>query len=243
MPDGKTFKENMQGEKQKLSGMDTKQKLSYLKTYYLPWAIGILVLLVVAVWMGISIILSKRDVEAAGIFINVLANKECYYFLKEGYAEYKDLNSWKSRVDLATEDYIDFNPELQMMDSYQNQMVLYAQISTGDVMYLIIDRSGLDGLRSMDVYMDPQLYFTEETRPLLEDALVYADMPDPEGAEGETKNLPVALDLHKLGFAQASDMNVDEAYLVFVGVKTEPEKMTEFLTYFCTHPSVADGCE
>ena len=88
-----------------------------------------------------------------------------------------------------------------------------------------------------------EMYFTEETRPLLKDALVYADMPDPEGAEGETKNLPVALDLHKLGFAQASDMNVDEAYLVFVGVKTEPEKMTEFLTYFCTHPSVADGCE
>ena len=35
MPDGKTFKENLQEEKQKLSGMDTKQKLSYLKTYYL----------------------------------------------------------------------------------------------------------------------------------------------------------------------------------------------------------------
>lgn len=243
MPDGKTFKENWEEEKQKLAGMDTKRKLSYLKTYYLPWAIGILIGLVIVVFVAVSMIRSKREVEAAGVFINVLANEECYYFLKEGYESYKDFNLWKSAVYLATEDAIDFTPESQLMDSYQNQMALYAQISTGDVMYLIIDQSGLDGLRSMDVYMDPQLYFTEETRPLLEEALVYADMPDPEGAEGDTKSLPVALDLHKLGFAQASDMNVDAAYLVFVGVRTESEKMTDFLTYFCTHPSVADGCE
>ncbi len=243
MPDGKTFKENWEEEKQKLAGMDTKRKLSYLKTYYLPWAIGILIGLVIVVFVVVSMIRSRREVEAAGVFINVLANEECYYFLKEGYESYKDFNLWKSAVYLATEDAIDFTPESQLMDSYQNQMALYAQISTGDVMYLIIDQSGLDGLRSMDVYMDPQLYFTEETRPLLEEALIYADMPNPEGAEGDTKSLPVALDLHKLGFAQASDMNVDAAYLVFVGVRTEPEKMTDFLTYFCTHPSVADGCE
>lgn len=184
MPDGKTFKENWEEEKQKLAGMDTKRKLSYLKTYYLPWAIGILIGLVIVVFVAVSMIRSKREVEAAGVFINVLANEECYYFLKEGYESYKDFNLWKSAVYLATEDAIDFTPESQLMDSYQNQMALYAQISTGDVMYLIIDQSGLDGLRSMDVYMDPQLYFTEETRPLLEEALVYADMPDPEGAEG-----------------------------------------------------------
>ena len=49
MPDGKTFKENIAEEKQKLSGMNLKQKISYLKTYYLTAALIILAVIIAGV--------------------------------------------------------------------------------------------------------------------------------------------------------------------------------------------------
>ena len=51
---------------------------------------------------------------------------------------------------------------------------------------------------------------------------------------------PVALDLEKIGFTTAASMNNKSAYLVFIDVDADYEKMKEFLDYFCTHPSIKE---
>ncbi|MBE5879658.1 MAG: hypothetical protein E7288_06750 [Lachnospiraceae bacterium] len=238
MPDGKTFKENIAEEKQKLSGMNLKQKISYLKTYYLTAALIILAVIIAGVWIFIESTLSRRNIEAAGVFINVEADNACYTFLTSGYEEYKDMNLWKSKVTLSTGDYIDFSPELQMMDSYQSQMALHAQISTGFFTYMIVDRNALEGLRYLDVYLDPNLIFTERSKEVFQDAVVSLDMPVGDASEGEMKEMPVALDLGKIGFTTAASMNQQSAYLVFIDVDADYENMKEFLEYFCTYPSI-----
>lgn len=240
MPDGKTLKENLAEEKQKLSGMNFKQKVSYFKTYYLTATLVVLALLIAGVWIVIESTLSRRDIEAAGVFINVEADNDCYQFLTTGYETYMDFNAWKSKVTLSTGDYIDFSPELQMMDSYQSQMALHAQISTGFFTYMIVDRNALEGLGYLDVYLDPQTIFTDKTKPIFQDAVVSLEMPVEGGTEGEYKEMPVALDLQKIGFATAASMNSDSAYLVFIDVDADYEKMKAFLDYFSTHPSITE---
>lgn len=236
MPDGKTFRENIEDEKRKLASMNFKQRLDYLKTYYLTGGLIVLGVIVVIVWILIESSFSKRDVMAAGLFINVEANATCYDFLTEGYVDYKDISTWKAKVDLAVGDYIDFDPQERRMDSYESQKVLYAQISTGFFTYIIMDESALDGLRYLDIYMDPSELFTSETEPILKDAVVFREMP--VGENGETQLCPVAIDLTKIGFSQANQMNKEQVYIVFVDVDADKAKMTEFLTYLCTHPSV-----
>ena len=238
MPDGKTFKENLAEEKQKLSGMNFKQKISYFKTYYLTVSLVILAVLIAGVWICVESTLSRREIEAAGVFINIEADNDCYNFLTTGYEDYKDMNMWKSKVTLSTGDYIDFSPELQMMDSYQSQMALHAQLSTGFFTYMIVDRNALEGLRYLDVYLDPNKIFSERSKQVFADAVVSLDMPFEGGGEGETKEMPVALDLEKIGFTTAASMNNKTAYLVFIDVDADYEKMKEFLDYFCTHPSI-----
>ncbi len=241
MPDGKTLKENLMEEKQKLAGMDNRQRLSYLKTYYLPTGLVLLAVLVAIVWIAVESTLSRRETEASGVFINVEADNDCYEFLTSDYVEYRGLNSWKSKVELSTGDYIDFAPAEQLMDSYQSQMALHAQISTGFFSYMILDRNALEGLRYLDIYMDPQKLFTENTRELLEEAVVMLDMPVTDGEEGQMNSMPVALDLTKLGFSTATSMNNESVYLVFVEVDADYEEMKNFLDYFCTHPSISGG--
>lgn len=236
MPDGKTFRENIEDEKRKLASMNFKQRLDYLKTYYLTGGLIVLGVIVVIVWILIESSFSKRDVMAAGLFINVEANATCYDFLTEGYVDYKDISTWKAKVDLAVGDYIDFDPQERRMDSYESQKVLYAQISTGFFTYIIMDESALDGLRYLDIYMDPSELFTSENVSILEEAVVYREMPVEDSETGEM--LPVAIDLTKLGFAQANQMNKESVYMVFVDVNADKDKMKEFLSYFCTHPSI-----
>lgn len=236
MPDGKTFRENIADEKNKLASMNFKQRIDYLKTYYLTGGLIVLGIVVAIVWILVESSLSKREVMAAGLFINVEADVECYDFLTDGYVEYKDLNTWKSKVELSVGDYIDFAPQEQKMDSYQSQMALHAQVSTGFYSYIILENTALDGLRYLDVYMDPSELFTSETEPILKDAVVFREMP--VGENGETQLCPVAIDLTKIGFSQANQMNKEQVYIVFVDVDADKAKMTEFLTYLCTHPSV-----
>lgn len=238
MPDGKTLKENLAEEKQKISGMNFKQKISYFKTYYLTVSLVVLGVLVAIVWIAVESTLSRREIEAAGVFINIEADGDCYDFLTTDYVEYRDLNKWKSKVTLSTGDYIDFSPELQMMDSYQSQMALHAQISTGFFSYMILDRSAMEGLSYLDVYLDPNEVITEQSKSVLHDAVVTCQMPVSQGEEGQTEERAVALDLQQIGFATATSMNSDSAYLVFIDVDADTEKMKAFLDYLCTHPGI-----
>lgn len=240
MPDGKTLKENIQEEKRKFSTMDNKQRWSYFKTYYMPATVILLLVLIAGVWLVAEVAMSARDVEASGLFINVEADENDYYFLKEGYAEYLDLNTMKSNVELSVGTYIGFTPETNTTESQQNQMALFAQVSAGFYSYMILDELALDGLRYMDVYIDPQKLFTEETKGILSDAVVYRDMPVFDGEEGETENRPVALDLSEVGFLQPEGANAGRAYLVFVDVDADYEEMQKFLSYLCTHPAVLE---
>ena len=93
MPDGMTFKENIQNEKNKWNNMNWKQRFSYFKTYYMIPLIVILIIISVIVYLILQTLVFGKDIIMAGVVANFDLSDEAIESVETGYMDFVDGNT------------------------------------------------------------------------------------------------------------------------------------------------------
>ena len=143
--------------KQDLAGMTLREKGEHLWTYYRSW-----VIVAVAVVMVISILCSSfinltTNVLVAGASLNVTFQDDAKAYITDGLKE--QLTTGGSRETVAFEST--YTTE-SLEENYYLQQSMQALIAGNDLDFVIIDKTGMDLLMTLDPFMDLREVFTEE---------------------------------------------------------------------------------
>lgn len=229
MVDGKTFKESLAEEKQKLKEMDAKKRWKYFKDYYLIWTVAILAVLICFFSWLFGRVLFEKETVSKGVSINLYLSDEDYFKLTDGYMNFIGADKRKQKVDFGLDTFIDFGGSEQVYTAYEDQMVIYAQVAAGAIYYFITDESAMKGLRASDLIVSPDQLLSAETIDMLEEkeALVMVDGLIPEMLKEEYGDV-YAINLTKLGYSVGDE----DTYLLFTAACPDdgvyPQSLVDF---------------
>lgn len=235
MVDGKNLKATVEEEKLKWKEMSFKKKLIYFKDYYMWWTILILVILICFfTWLFGRVIFAPTPV-VKGICINLYMDYEDAERIKTEYPEFAGLDSRKYTSEFAIDEFIDFSLSKEKYSQYDEQMVIYAQVVSGNIYYFLVEDTALEGMMPSTLIVSPDKLLSSEFIQELadKDALVYTKDVVPEELWEDYSEI-YAINLGKLGF-RADDRN-DNFYLLFSASMPHDdnaETLVRFYDQFC----------
>jgi len=186
--------------------MDSRQKWSYFKTYYLLKCIIALIFLAMVLHFGFDVEISPQGVV----------------YLTDDYLSACHKNPKASVSYLSTDNTLSFSSDAPLdQDSYE--MALIAQISAGEYSYMILDEQALGYFVESDFYADLGKVLSKEQYHRLEWRLNYQNMQDGK--------YPVALCLDKTDIAGYLQTDASKAYLVFTNVNQDIAKNRQLVDY------------
>lgn len=211
----KKIKENYYTEKEKLSKLSFKEKLDYLKTYYLTKTVIILIIVICLVSLITSVFSKKDKVLFNGIFVNVRISKEGEDFLTNQFKK-QCLEEKKGNVTISN--FVDFDVDnVEVNDKeYYNKMTVATQVSTKEVDYIITDEKTLKYFYKQGWCMDLKELSEENSGKYSDDFIKVEDSI-------------CAIDLQKTSFAKKYNVAPEEAYLFFVSNTENKDKISKFM--------------
>ena len=144
MPDGMTFKENIQNEKNKWNNMNWKQRFSYFKTYYMIPLIVILIIISVIVYLILQTLVFGKDIIMAGVVANFDLSDEAIESVETGYMDFVDGNTRKDCVNY----YSIFVSE----EDYNSIMAIDTRIASSTIDFMIVDKEVYELLNGRSAY-------------------------------------------------------------------------------------------
>lgn len=213
------MKKKITEELNKFSQMNKEQKISYYKSYYLLPTIALLIGLILLLWFIKDTFFQKKAVNSGCVY-GVEITEEEKYALTEGYLDYYDYNKKKYCAYLSTDNMFE-NTE-QQMDANAHEMALIAQITAGDIYYLIYDKENLLKMENGGVYASLSDLFSDEALEKMKDSLI--ELKNPETGE----SYPAAIDIKKAGMFGGKK----DGYLIFtIGIPDDeyPKRFLEYL--------------
>ena len=214
MVDGKSLKEDMNEEKERLSRMTWEQKKEHIWEYYKIPIIAVAVL--IAAVIGIVYMFRLNDYE--NVLYTVVTDGGIQGMDKKEdrltteFTEYLGIDGKKERV------YFDNNYTLTYtnsvdQDPYISAEKIMTQIATGSIDALITDKSNLRGFST-----------TDEEFNKVSDYVIYYKLSD--GTE-----LPVALDLTATKLVKDMGLSVKNPCFAIVRSSTHIDNATAFIRY------------
>ena len=227
------FREKMKydaaGEKEKLSDMNTRQKISYFLTYY-KWHV---ILTFLAIFCIVSVtqavykntrptLLSVAIINNTGGQYSDDAFEQCYRTAVNAPASYRFNVESDYKIDPATTDS-EFKTagESQMTD----HEMLSVKSFNGFFDVILCDEKALTYCSEQDVVYPLDVYFPQEIQDALADCTVTA-----QDVDGNTR--PYALDISDLPAVKDLGLSYDKVYLTFAGAKSDSyRRAVTFLNY------------
>lgn len=191
MVDGKSLKEDIAEEKNRLSKMTFSQKCEHIWEYYKIQIISAVVLIAAAV--GIIYMYRLNDYEnvfyAAVIDGSIEGMSENKDALTVGFTQYLGIDGKDERVCFDNNYSLTYVSAFDQ-DPYISAEKLMTQIATGSIDGIIADKAQLNGFstNSESAYIDLSLCLTEEEFAAIKDHIIYYKLKD--GTE-----IPNAVDL------------------------------------------------
>lgn len=227
MVDGKSLKEDMNEEKERLSRMTWEQKKEHIWEYYKIPIIAVAVL--IAAVIGIVYMFRLNDYE--NVLYTVVTDGGIQGMDKKEdrltteFTEYLGIDGKKERV------YFDNNYTLTYtnsvdQDPYISAEKIMTQIATGSIDAIITDKSNLRGFSTTDesAFIDITTCLTDEEFNKVSDYVIYYKLSD--GTE-----LPVALDLTATRLVKDMGLSVKNPCFAIVRSSTHIDNATAFIRY------------
>ena len=202
--------------------MDSRQRWSYFKTYYLLKCIIALIFLAMVLHFGFDIRQNRREVLASGCLVDVEISPQGVVYLTDDYLLACHKNPKASVSYLSTDNTLSFSSDAPL-DQASYEMALIAQISVGEYSYMILDEQALGYFVESDFYADLGKVLSKEQYHHLEWRLNYQNMQDGK--------YPVALCLDKTDIAGYLQTDASKAYLVFTNVNQDIAKNRQLVDY------------
>ncbi len=228
-------------EKEKISKLNRKQRVTYFMNYYAPELLVSLFFIGCACWY-IHDIYKANQIVISGTVVNCNISEEGKEYLTEDFIEWADLGSKKKaslvESDIHFQTYDDSTGIQELENAYYedtNQNVdaaFLAQISAGYYDYLIMDTASLDyyvqlglftdvgTLTDMSLFDESQLYYYSEAEEAVEisedDDSVSEEKRELYNEIINDKGNPVAIKLNDNIKSKLGLSSEDDYYIAFV---------------------------
>lgn len=139
-------------EKQKLSEMNFKEKVEYLKNYYLAKTAIILITLFFIVYLAYSILSPKSETVLYGAIINYALSEDKATAVQTDFSKYLNLDEKKHNILLDTTFYLGNNQDTSQY-TMSSQQKLSTYIFAGEIDFIIAPESVMNNYASIG-YLD-----------------------------------------------------------------------------------------
>lgn len=152
----------------KWKGLDSKQKWYYFEDYYLLWVLGIVGILLFVVIFLVTVRINNHEIVLEGSCVNVTVSEEVQTALTEDFVsllregEEEKLPNDAEAV-LYTDVILYYELEEQDSVSYAALNRLLAQISAGELDYLLINTESFDNLQRGGFFMELSEVLSKDT--------------------------------------------------------------------------------
>lgn len=198
--------------KEDLSRMTFKQKVNHLWTYYKSTLLIAVIAIAVISIVVTSIINVNSDIIVSGVAVNVYLSEDGKQYLADDYKDKVYDGSGLKKVNFAELNLYEVTDYEHAQENEYSTMAIAAQISSGDLDYMIVDQVGLDNFlrQRKDILQDLRDLFSEEELAAHEKRLVVMG-DDPNNKTG----IPVGFDITDTPFIQDNTDQKGPVYLVF----------------------------
>lgn len=208
-----------------LAPMTWEERFAHLWEYYRFTALVIVSAIVLSISLVVSIVHnSRQEVLFAGATVNVTVTEEGSTKLSEDlFALFEGENKKYQLAELQTgTGYVEGEPNMTQV--YAELMRVLAQISAGDLDYLLVDEDGLEYFLGAQVPDDIRKLVAEEYFATLSDRIVMGEVEDVGKA-------PAAISIGDTEFAKSCTRKGDGLYLIFPGNTERTARVETFIRY------------
>ncbi len=177
-------------QRKKLSGMTSKQKISYIIYYYKFHFLGALFVLTILISLIHSIV-TKKEISLYCAMINSLPYDSELTVLREDFSEYAgiDLNENEVVIDCT----MNINYESQDQMTYGYVQKLMALLNTGDIDVFVADKPVVDNYGQIAAFKNLEEFLPDDLRQELEGQFDIYEYTFTDEDTGETATLPIGL--------------------------------------------------
>ncbi|MBR5973808.1 MAG: hypothetical protein IK020_01345 [Clostridiales bacterium] len=204
-------------EKEKLSKLDSHQRLLYFRDYYLLKVLILLAVIIAIIWFMHDVFQNKKTIYAgAGVGVNISGSAE--KVLTDDFLSYLG-KGYKNKVVKYGGDTL-VVPQNGDVSSYNLVMAFVSQLESGMFQYLLMSEKQFEFFQEYDFYMDLSKYKNDQR---------YGDLEylwDPQG-------FPAAIRVPEK-MRSSLQLSSDDVYLVFVYSENENELNDKMMEYIFT---------
>lgn len=207
------------------ANMSKKEKLEYLKDYYLKITLIIVAVIgcIVSIIITAAINLNTERI-IYGVAVNVnLSNKGTRY-VKEDFFE---LNKTGGRqdIDFSCVTITNSAESKEAEASYYASQRLIAQVSAKQVDYMLLDETAFQFGAAQEFYMDLNDFLSKEEFEKWKDKIVYVQ------EENSDIMYPTGIDITDTKFIKDNCKKSDKVFIAFAANAPNKEKAHEFFNY------------
>ena len=218
----KIFKNEWQKEKQKLSEMTFRKKISYLFEYYRSFVFLFIVAFLLIFYIGDAIHQSSREIILQGFFTNDDWNLFDTDEITNDLSNILSPNN-KQRIVLDDSLYIELDSSSDYVVASQGKIAAY--IATKELDFIVTTESLAKHYTSTIPFMDFEDYLPEDIKDKLKDCFISLD-----GPENESK--AYALDMAKSRFIKGTAYDgMEPYYLIVPSSANSKDETLAFLRY------------
>ncbi len=177
-------------EKEKMKGLDVRQKIRYVIGYYWLWILGVGVGLFLIIYMIYRAGFTVKDYWFYSMYANTMEDAGNGSQLWKDFVDYAGFDTGKKKVEMNASSYFDPSVPGGTNNSYYQAFV--ALVESGDLDVVVLGKAGLQAVGSSGRLLDLGSEECSAIREKYSDRLVYCTPYDEEYSE---EQVPVGIDL------------------------------------------------
>lgn len=204
--------------RQDLSQMSGKEKLRHLWTYY-KWTLLVAVLVIAAVSLVITAVINKSTtVLASGVTVNKELSAEGQAYLKDNLFE--ELSKGGLEKVNLNKMYLTNGETVDALEgNYYTIMSLAGLSATGELDYVIMDKTAMEQLAAQEMFLDLTELFSQEELTALGDKVLHIQKKDAE------TSYPGVINITELPFIK-DNMTLSEKDAIYIGFAKATPRQT-----------------
>lgn len=236
-PDEHTIKGKFNVEKETFKALSVKEKIVFIKDYYLLNIVLVICAAIFIVWFIYDGFIGQQKTVYSGGLLYVITKTENKNAFCDGFLEIAGDNIRREQVNLSddlTMDFTEAAPEDVVYDASQDQY-LFPMISAGYYDYFMIDSKFIDHYMLLDCFKD--ITYMADEYDIAEENRFYSETEDENGNKSQYVSafiIPPEI-ADKAGFYSRTD---NEIYIAFIENGKEKEIDDKFIEYLYNYEVV-----
>lgn len=197
------------------SKMTWKGRIDHIWTYYKETILIGLLFIIIAVGVLSSMLSKPKELLMGGVLVNVQITDDGFQYIESDYLSALGGDPQSQEVYILTTDIYSPDDSANLASSYQTLSKTMAMIAAQELDYFIMDQCALEIYLAQKAFLDLNDVFTTSELNDMSDLLIYTFTADEVGA-GSDGQVPVAIRINDLPFAQAFMEDKEPIYVAFI---------------------------